>query len=301
MEIQETCIPETSPHGFQLKLFNVHPPAGRRAFREHRHIQFEIVLFKSGSGIYTTSFKQYDIQSGDVFVFSSNEIHCITDIGNQEEMTIMNVHIEPRYLWSSELDTLSHSHLDMCFRHSPQFENRLPRDNPHTNKVREMLLEMEQEFDTRQTEYVLMVRMNLMNILVTLLREFHYADPCCQNGTDISRNLRHIPSIKAAMDYIQLHLTEPLTLNGIADAVGVSPTYFSAVFKQVNGITLWEYISKKRIEAAMQIFDSKSGDNILDVALQCGFNNTANFNKMFRKYTGRTPSEYRKYGYTVFY
>lgn len=103
------------------------------------------------------------------------------------------------------------------------------------------------------------------------------------------------------MDYIHRCLTESLTLNGIADAVGVSPTYFSAVFKQVNGVTLWEYINEKRIETAMQIFDSKSGDNVLDVALQCGFNNTAHFNKMFRKYTGRTPSEYRKHGYTALY
>ena len=51
----------------------------------------------------------------------------------------------------------------------------------------------------------------------------------------------------------------------------------------------------------MQIFDSKSSDSILDIAFKCGFNNTANFNKMFRKYTGRTPSEYRKHGYTVLY
>lgn len=215
-------------------------------------------------------------------------------------MIIMNMHVQPQYLWSSELDTLSRDHLDMCFRHSPQFENRLPRDNPHTEKIRELLLEIEQELDKKQTQHVLMVRIKLMNILVALLREFNYAGTG-KSKSDPSRNLRHIQNIKAAMDYIQSHLTEPLTLKEIADAADLSPTYFSAVFKQVNGITLWEYINKRRIELAMQIFDSKSSDSILDIAFKCGFNNTANFNKMFRKYTGRTPSEYRKHGYTVLY
>ena len=150
MNLREYYIPESSKHNFQLKLFNVNPPSGKRIFREHRHTQFEIALFKSGSGTYNTVQKSYDICYGDIFVFSSNEIHCITNIEPEEKMVIMNLHVEPRCLWSSELDTLSQDHLDLCFRHSPQFENRLPRNNPNTDKIRQLLLEMEQELDNRQ-------------------------------------------------------------------------------------------------------------------------------------------------------
>ena len=42
-------------------------------------------------------------------------------------------------------------------------------------------------------------------------------------------------------------------------------------------------------------------ESMLTVAMQSGFNNTANFNKTFRRYTGRTPSEYRRHGSAILY
>ena len=92
-----------------------------------------------------------------------------------------------------------------------------------------------------------------------------------------------------------------ISLDSVSEILNISPSYFSVYFCSVMGIKLWDYITENRIELAMRALESNSGDTMLDIALQSGFNNTANFNKAFRKFTGRTPSEYRAIGKAALY
>ena len=59
------------------------------------------------------------------------------------------------------------------------------------------------------------------------------------------------------------------------------------------GMSVWDYICIKRIEEALTLIKT-TDKNILDIALECGFNNTVNFNKIFKKYTNLLPSTFRK-------
>lgn len=134
-----------------------------------------------------------------------------------------------------------------------------------------------------------MVRFRLNELLVLLLREHGYSDrrPVVSG--------KGAQQVRAAIEYINAHLYEDISLPGIAAAVGMSPNYFSALFRQVSDVTLWGYITDKRIGAAIQLLTNKHCNaSLLEIATRCGFNNTANFNKAFRKATGATPSEYRK-------
>ena len=54
----------------------------------------------------------------------------------------------------------------------------------------------------------------------------------------------------------------------------------------------WDYITVKRIDLARRLL-AESDKNILEIAMLCGFNNTANFNRAFRNVTGKTPKEIR--------
>ena len=95
------------------------------------------------------------------------------------------------------------------------------------------------------------------------------------------------------MDYICEHFSEPITLRDIAATAGLCRTYYCSVFKELNGMTPWDYVNIKRIEHAMHLL-RESDNTILNIALQSGFNNTANFNRIFKKTTGLTPMNYRK-------
>ena len=58
-------------------------------------------------------------------------------------------------------------------------------------------------------------------------------------------------------------------------------------------MSVWDYICIKRIEEALSLIKT-TDKNILDIALECGFNNSANFNKILKKYTNLLPSAFRK-------
>lgn len=293
MEVRAWYIPENPARSFLLKLFNVYVPAGTRTFRTHQHIHFEIALFRAGAGTYTTARTTYPIRPGDVFVFASNEVHCITEI--TAPLDLMNVHFAPRFLWTGSGAAAPGSEL-LCYAHNPAFSNRLDPVGAATARIRQLLQGTEAELRDRAPEYESMVRIRLSEVFVQLLRGCAYGDDVPVDQTQ----LRHLDAIRRATDYISEHLTEPLTLREIAAQAQMSPNYFSSVFRRVRAVPLWDYISEQRVAEAMRRIDAGT-DSMLTVALQSGFNNTAHFNKTFLRYTGRTPSEYRRHGSNILY
>lgn len=131
-------------------------------------------------------------------------------------------------------------------------------------------------------------------LLVSLVRNYNYLD------THSSISHQQLHSIQHTLHYIDKHFTEKITLQELSALAGLTPTYFSTFFKQVVGISLWNYINYKRIDMAIRLITSDGvRKNIIDIAAECGFNNTANFNKTFKQITGMTPSDYRKNGGVV--
>ena len=257
--------------------------------REHHHTQFEISLFKSGSGEYTVGERVYRFRPGDVFIFSTHEQHCITRVDEGERMLLMNIQFEPRYIWSANNDLMDLKFLGIFFNRNEQFENRLDRDNPATVELCKLMLRMEEEFRQTRAEYELMVKVILLNILVNLMRDFSYTEKYKSYDVDSDSLVR----IENAIEYIDNNITEEIKLEDVAKSANISRAYFCTVFKKLNGITVWDYITTKRIELAMRTIRN-SNKTMLEVACECGFNNTANFNRAFKKITGITPSQYKR-------
>ena len=292
MDVQNAYLPEAAHRHFEVRLFNRCVEPFERPFREHRHFLFEVALIKGGSGLYTTSRTVYPIKEGDVFLFACNEIHCITRIDAGAPLKLLNIHIDPSFLWPEGDTPLTPRFLAMPFSHSESFENRLPADTPAARDIAALMLAVEEEFDRRDSEYALMVRSKLTELFVTLLRKTDYPDEKNAQGTAV----QHAGTVRAAIEYIRAHLVEAIALKDIAAAVQMSPNYFCAVFKKTAGVTPWDYITSARVELAMRLMEQSPDETLLTIAVRSGFNNTQNFNKMFVKHTGCTPSEYRRSG-----
>lgn len=73
----------------------------------------------------------------------------------------------------------------------------------------------------------------------------------------------------------------------------MSVSHFSQLFKKLNGFSAWDYVISKRIDMAQALLLS-TDEAVLDIAFQCGFNNSTNFNRAFKKITGISPTEYRR-------
>ena len=136
--------------GVLLKMWEVIVQSGSRPLVRHSHIRFEITLITAGSGIYTVGDKKYAIKPYEIFVFASNEQHCVTEVG-KDGLKMINLHFEPRYLWGRSFDRLSNVNTNFCFQHSPNFENCIPADR--ARQIRGLFTSAAEEFSKKGPEY----------------------------------------------------------------------------------------------------------------------------------------------------
>lgn len=98
--------------------------------------------------------------------------------------------------------------------------------------------------------------------------------------------------ISKALEYVQQHYAEELSLKQIADLAGLSENYFSSLFKQEMGENLITYINRVRIQHAKQMLRSETM-KVYEVAEKVGYRNTTYFSTIFKKVTGMSVSEYK--------
>ena len=101
------------------------------------------------------------------------------------------------------------------------------------------------------------------------------------------------PSMQRAVNYINEHYFEPLSLNIAADHAGLNTTYFSAAFKRQMGVSFSDYLTSQRIKHA-KVLLKNSNMSLIDVSLAVGFENQSYFSKVFKSRVGMTPRQYRE-------
>ena len=100
--------------------------------------------------------------------------------------------------------------------------------------------------------------------------------------------------ISEAVAYIQEHLQEEdLSIVSVAAHIYLNPVYFGRVFKNTFHMTFKKYLMEKRMEKARELLESGSG-SIGDICDAVGIHNPSYFSHLFKQYTGKLPSEYRK-------
>jgi len=94
------------------------------------------------------------------------------------------------------------------------------------------------------------------------------------------------------MEEQKLYRNASLKLADLASELGISVHHTSQIINQKFGLDFNTYINIYRITEAIRIFRCRSGTNIYDVLFEVGFNNKTTFNKAFKKYTDKTPSQF---------
>ena len=98
--------------------------------------------------------------------------------------------------------------------------------------------------------------------------------------------------MEKAIDYIKKHYTENITLADVSHYVALSPGYFSSMFKQYTNEKFIDYISKLRINKAIDLLVN-SNIKITAISNLVGYKDAQYFHRVFKLYTGNTPSKYR--------
>lgn len=100
--------------------------------------------------------------------------------------------------------------------------------------------------------------------------------------------------LKRAIGFIKANLENPITLNEVADAAGLSPNYFAAQFRLATGLRPHEYILRERIHRAQEMLLDPNATPI-EIALSVGFQTQAHFTTVFKRIVGDTPAHWRRH------
>ena len=112
----------------------------------------------------------------------------------------------------------------------------------------------------------------------------------------IQEDEKEPPRIKKAKRYIHDHLDDDLSLDDVANSVNWSAYYFSRMFKKATGLNFVDYVARVRIDQAKKLLLNPHL-NVSEIAYEVGFQSITHFNRVFRKLTGTSPTDYRKQNY----
>lgn len=102
----------------------------------------------------------------------------------------------------------------------------------------------------------------------------------------------HRSVLKAVREYIGAHYREALRIEDLAAEVGLSDSYLSHLFKETFNYTVNDYITRVRVENSVRLMEKREL-TLREIAAHCGFKSPGYFSKVFKKYLGVTPREYR--------
>ncbi len=110
------------------------------------------------------------------------------------------------------------------------------------------------------------------------------------------RDVAASKQVSEAIDYIYVHILERITINDLADAICISPSHLSRIFKQETGVAVSEYIRQRKVDMAKNLLRFSNFD-LADIAATLSYASQSHFIQQFRSQTGMTPKAYRDKNY----
>ena len=165
-------------------------------------------------------------------------------------------------------------------------------DTPTLAKeLRRYLEEIEDEYFSRKPFNNLRVYSLFIQLFASLGRANIKANSEYANISQSNQN-KYIENFLYVCNYINDHCTENITIDTLASLTGFSKYHFSRLFKQFIGTSWYNYLLSRRIMYAEKLL-TRPNITITEVAMASGFNSLSTFNRVFKEFKHRTPSEYK--------
>lgn len=250
-------------------IFHIDVINPKKIVLTHWHPNIEILCFLSGSGSVIMDNEVIEASPGDIIVINPNVLHTVK--AKNETLTYYCLIADS----------------DFCHENGINYSELEYKTKIQSSLLNEMYMNIVTEIKSDNSFKSAGIKAELLRFMVYLTR--NYSSP--QDMSSVKYNSNEC--IRLAIGYIHAHINNKLSLDSVADEIGLSKFYFSREFKKTTGLTVVEYINTMRCRNAKKLLQ-KNEYTIHEIALKCGFENDSYFTKTFKKYTGQLPSYYTK-------
>ncbi|TVQ97968.1 MAG: AraC family transcriptional regulator [Spirochaetaceae bacterium] len=243
----------------------------------------ELLFCRSGAGKLSTESETTDVAAGSLLfnprgtvgATQGEAIHAVQVLFS-EELFSPSVHTEKEALYVLGLIKL----------HARK-QNRIALSKVGAERMNTLLDAMLWEFQHRYRGYSWAIRLKLIELLITLMRDTQFKISI--------KGLKPLSSsrIQDAILYLNTDFMNPISVDDVLKACGLSRSHFHALFKQETGRTFVDYLSALRCARAAELLVA-TDRTVLDIAMECGFRNLSHFYHVFRRETGTSPRRYRE-------
>lgn len=253
----------------------------------HWHKEWEFGIITEGEGIVAMDNKQYRLKAGDFFFNNAEVLHAAwASMTGTVTMHVIVFH--PRIVGGSIESVFWQKYVTPL------------NDNPHVRgfvlqegeKLREHCAKLVEEIWDKCSKkvpgYEFQVRNDLSELTYLVYQH-------SQNELEVipKKENRDAKRIKNMMLYIQEHYGEDVSLAQLSSCADISESECMRCFKRVIGVTPIQFLKQFRIQQAKNLLANTS-EKIVDIGIQCGFQDMSYFSKTFQQQCGCTPTEFRR-------
>ncbi|MBD2862204.1 helix-turn-helix transcriptional regulator [Paenibacillus oceani] len=251
----------------------------------HSHVQYEIYYFHGGRCDYVLGDRTIPLQPGDLIIMNGLTPHC-PKVDRSAEYVRTMFSFDPHLvqLFGHNLlacnplkpfETLRNHHIRLSTATKTECEDILSRINRYYYSE-----------DPVHRNRLLAAFYDLLMLIYELCRgEMESA----RNG--VSDWERYVQQIVA---YIEEKYMEDIGLDRMASELHMNRFHMMKVFREVTGMTVFDYLFKRRIDQAKLMFHHCPDDSVTDVCYKSGFKHPSHFSRVFKKQVGTAPDPYRK-------
>lgn len=261
---------ETFEHYIEADNFHLKYAMGDPLLKgEEFHNYHEFVLFLEGDSRLISKNIQLDLSPGSIVMIPENSFH---------QFVIKNPHKYTRCI--------------LAFRETPELFGLInevmtdvkviPKPDENVLSVFKNLMDVAKSNLSRE-EKKMFISASLVHLLVFLKKQPLEA---------VSKNINISPEVREALHFIDKNFTENISVKSISDMLHISPSTLSHKFSAELNLSVYRYISEKRLFHAQGLIDE--GMTISEASSMSGFSDYSAFFRLYKKRFGKTPSYNKK-------
>ena len=272
----DTCK-EAIEFATETKEFGVfYSEKSKPSLQMHVHECCEIFFSLSDGNTFLINDKVYDVKANDLFIINQFETHKVSPAA-KEKFIRYSLHVHPTFLYTNSTQEIN---LAECFYR----ENKINRVSLSLNEAKSLTELFHSLLEEHGYGDELYKKIRATEIILTINR-------LCTLHNERTEQSVHHHVLQLAIDYINAHYDEELTLDLIAKNAYISVNQLCRLFNQYCSTTVTKYIIGKRITEAKKLL--ANGKSVTEAAFACGFNDYANFIRAFKNAVGVPPGKYK--------